>query len=171
MKVSKKNFIIPIIIVCSIVLVLSCITPILYFLHQSKWQYTADFETYVDSLKTVAYYCKDVFEENPSVNGRDYISYSKRSLYYKTKKLDMPLEVQHAVARIGEAFDDEGYLDTIRYNESRISFSIINGRYALVYSFNDEKPKYVNSPDESGGISVKKIENNWYHVVKNTSLF
>ena len=169
MKVSK-TIIITFVTIRFVVLILSCVIPVAYFLHQTKWQYMADFETYGDSIKIVAYYCREFFEENVSADKQRYISYNRQSLYYNAEELDMPLEVKNAAARIGDAFDDEGYLDTIEYYEERISFEIINGRYALVYSFNDEKPKFVNSPEEDGGFSVKKIEDNWYHVAKNLSL-
>jgi hypothetical protein len=51
-----------------------------------------------------------------------------------------------------------------RIKRNRISLNIENGRYALVYS-PGEKPLWINIPDEQKDIKVKKINDDWYHVV------
>lgn len=81
--------------------------------------------------------------------------------------MDIPDDVRPSLETIcDQGFPDkDSTLDVIRIQGSRVSFNIENGRYALVYS-PDEKPTWINFPDEQGDIKVKKINDDWYHVVR-----
>ncbi len=169
MKISKKIFIVPtvaLIILTAFVMLLLLVPRVPGFMitYVSQWQYAVDFDEYGDDFKAVAEYCREFFEGH----SEGYIGYNYGYyLSYDGERISLPSDVNKSVQKIAYAFDNEGYLDSIRYHENRISFQISNGQYALVYSFDDKKPAFVNSPEEKWSISVRKIEDNWYHAAKN----
>ena len=61
--------------------------------------------------------------------------------------------------------DKDSKLDTISISGNRVTFGIVNGEYALVYS-PDETPKGVNDASEKERPYIRKINANWYHVTK-----
>ena len=80
--------------------------------------------------------------------------------------MDIPDNVRSSLETICDyGFPDkDSILDVIRIQGNRVSFNIENGRYALVYS-PDEKLTWINFPDEQEDIKVKKINDDWYHVI------
>lgn len=62
---------------------------------------------------------------------------------------------------------DHTSLDAIRVYENFVSFGVVTGRASFIYSENNKKPSFVNSPDESGKKPfVKKITDNWYYACR-----
>lgn len=165
-----------------IIAVLFCIfeifkTPITIFVfcQSYKWVYNIDnFDEYHKDLLTVADFCRNFFETREyDTKERCYITYKrgykdrKCSLIYDTEEIPLSDEVQKAAERINEVFDDpDAFLETIDYDDGRISFQTFNGQYALVYSFDDKKPTFLLYPEEEEKIYVKKIEKYWYNVVR-----
>lgn len=148
----------------------------LMFSHTYQWQYIVnDFDEYEEDFQAVADYAKEFFvsgQENSGSNsnwiavGVDTITHES-TLYYDGGYLDASREICESVRRIDtEAFNKYAHFDVLRYYDGRIAFETTNGVYALVYSFDDEPPTFVNSPDEDGKYLIKKIKPHWYHVVK-----
>lgn len=81
--------------------------------------------------------------------------------------LTLPDDVALSLDRISKKGfpNKDSNLDVIRIHEGRISFCIVNGNYALVYS-PDKKPSWLHAPNENIGVEVKKIQDGWYHVVE-----
>lgn len=58
-------------------------------------------------------------------------------------------------------------LDFISVNGNYIVFGIVTGRGSLIYSVNDEKPNFINSPGDKENYKwsrVRKVTDNWYFV-------
>lgn len=62
--------------------------------------------------------------------------------------------------------DDQPWERVVVY-DGFVAFSNVNGRVSIVYSVNDERPKYVNGPLKAPGynyVGCKKITDHWYYV-------
>lgn len=161
-----------------IALIAAAFSPMLYFLYVSKWRcevqnfsdYKADFERMVNVIEE---YFKDKAELRDSDDGYalfvDYdVTNKLHYLSYDNQRIKLSDQEQSSLEIIADdAFCRESDADfsCIRYCYGRISFGITTGYYSLVYSFDDSKPVYVNTPNENKEVSVKKIEKQWYHVV------
>ena len=140
------------------------------FAYICTWKYNANFEEYSEEFILV----KDYVINQYSCADDTYIvaSFNKDSEEYylydpeKNIELSSSKEVVKAIETIEtKAFSDkDANFDIIRIQGERISFCISNGKYALVYSPN-EKPTWVNDPNEKEGVYVKEIADGWYHVV------
>lgn len=142
----------------------------LMFGYSHLWKLTADFETYAEDFILVKDYIAGEFsgETDKTV----FVSYSEgqgiglldRDTY---EYLELPSDVRASL----KAIDKDGFphkdanFDAIKIHEGRISFCV-SGTYALVYSPN-QKPSWLNSPDEDCKIKVKSIGDGWYHIVEN----
>lgn len=135
-----------------------------------KWKHTADFDKYKSEFIIVADY---VLKEN-STGYRKWFFVSITDSYGRTlfdpdknNYVELPVDVRESLETICDyGFPNkDSVLDVIRILRGRVSFCIENGRYALVYSPN-EKPTWLDSPDEDRTIEVKKIEDGWYHVIE-----
>lgn len=59
---------------------------------------------------------------------------------------------------------DKHSLEFIYVYDSFVVFGIINKRESLIYSANDKRPLYVNSPDENPKwFNIRKVTDNWYY--------
>ena len=55
-------------------------------------------------------------------------------------------------------------LDGFSVYENFVSFGVVSGSAAFIYSENGQKPTFVNNPDEGGKKPfVEKIVDNWYY--------
>lgn len=60
---------------------------------------------------------------------------------------------------------DKNSWDRVYVYDTFVTFGNINGRESLVYSVEDKRPSYINSPDEKDKhVAVKKITDHWYYV-------
>ena len=144
----------------------------MYIVASSNWSYKIDdFDEYKNDFQIVADFAKDYFESEDFDMDEDYKicylvpKYDKiSSSYYfwssADEEIELPDDVEKSLYTLDtEAFKDkDARMDHIRYNEGRITFCTNNGQYAVVYSFDDKKPAFVNVPDENNKIGVKKIE-------------
>ncbi len=96
---------------------------------------------------------------------------SKNHYLYHDLRFDLSKKEQASLNRITEeAFVSEldSKLCCIRFSSDRISFHIEGGHYALVYSFDDKPPTYVNEPNDDEKVLVQRADKNWYHIFRNT---
>ncbi len=162
-------FIIP--LLAAIIYVLAYyVIPYAMFIYNDIWHYSADYEEYADDFNLVRDYFATEF---PSETGRWIAISNEGSPGIKVFDTDtkeyvsVPGDVISSLEIIrNDAFRHKDSLfDAIGIHGDRISFCIENHHYALVYSPN-EKPTWVNSPDEDDAVRVKSIGDGWYHVVK-----
>ena len=140
---------------------------VMIFDNTHSWKLSADYEKYEDDFNVVKNYVATTY----SGKWGKVLSVSNHNgeitLYDQDvgEYLDLPDDVASSLDTIrNNGFPDkDSVLTTIRIYEERIYFCISNLRYALVYS-PDEKPTWVNSPDENADIKTKKIEDGWYHI-------
>lgn len=138
----------------------------LMFSYTSLWKYSANYEDNADDFHVV----KNYIEAEFSSENDKWLSVSSFGIYDPDTNayLQLPSEVAlslQAIYRNGFP-DKDANFDIIRIHSDRISFGIENGRYALVYSPN-QKPSWLNSPNEDFDVRVKPIKDGWYHVVRN----
>lgn len=170
----------PIIIsVILIFLFLLCYAPFWIFSYVHMWKYKVeDFDIFENDFEILCEYTEEYFESisASSEDGSNFlvIRYDKESqnhtLWYSSELLTLDAKVQSSLNNIAsEAFnsDLDSNLYSITYRPQRISFGIDNGQYALIYSVDDKKPTFVNTPDENKKTAVKKVKDNWYHIVIN----
>ena len=165
----KRN---AIILVCILILIVLSIifnipTHIGYYI--SRWNDKVNnFYIFENDFTAVAEFCRDFFENDNTDHGSDYFYYEDNSLIYDGEYLPLSDELKNSVHNIRNAFKkNNSALRIIRYYDTGIYFQIENGQYALYYSFNGEKPKFIPASNNACNISVRKINENWYHVIKN----
>ncbi|MBE5888340.1 MAG: hypothetical protein E7283_05815 [Lachnospiraceae bacterium] len=165
----KKGIII-VIVVIVFLLFLTRVFPLLLFSYTNTWKYTAEYEEYVEEFNAI----KDYILESYQGEEDKYLSVSytvdKNIRLYDAdegKYLESPEDVNEALEAIfREGFPNkDSSLDVIRIHNNRISFCITNGNYCLTYS-PDEKPSWINGPEEERHIWTRNLENYWYHVVE-----
>ena len=80
----------------------------------------------------------------------------------------LTLEQQQAFITVKSVFRlDHNSLSYLYVNDNFVSFGILNGRASFVYSASNEKPDFVNFPNEGKNkIFVEKITDNWYYTCK-----
>ena len=157
-----------VIILCALVILFAM--QLIYFDYIHTWKYSADYEKYEQDFETVVKY---ILKEYPDETHRWFsvsVTDSKgRSLYDLeiNDLLDLPDDVRASLETICDfAFPDkDSNLDMISISGKRVTFGIVNGEYALVYS-PEETPKWVNDASEKESPLIKKINTNWYHVKK-----
>ena len=171
-KQLKKRGIILITIICSILIVIIGV-PCAYYLtfsYMFKWDCAVEnFDRYEEDFLSVASFCLEFMDEKNAINDNrgDYLTYRQHSLSYRGTTVSMPSEVQISVRVIDNAFPNpDETLNIIRVYKNFVLFCTDQGHYSFVYSVNDKKPTFLNTPTEEGvSISVKKEKNHWYHVV------
>lgn len=139
--------------------------------YNHSWKYSADYKNFADDFDLVKNYITTTFPTESDkwlsvTNDED----GEATLFNPETEsyLVLPGDVVSSLTSIRKsAFTDkDSNFDTIRIHENRISFCISNGEYALVYS-PDQKPSWVNSPNENTRVKIKAIQDGWYHVTKN----
>lgn len=175
MKKYKNTIIISIVSVLLVIFVVSL--PFLYFLHVSTWKYKVeDFDRFENDFETMIDFTKEYFESKETdlatkkfiYTGYDTVSKNYTLWDYSVEdpqKIDITKEVQASLNVIANsAFDQrvDSNFHSISYHADKICFGIDNGQYCLVYTFNDNKPKFEG---ESKRVYTDKIKENWYHVV------
>ncbi len=167
----SKSWKISIVVISTIIFIAAgYVLPLLVFGYIDRWSYNADFENYESDFCVVREYVGKRFasEDGKWVAVAITDKYD-RALYDPdtNEYVDVPDNVRDSLKTIDVyGFPDkDSNLDIILIQGDRVSFNIENGRYALVYSPN-KKPTWVGFHDEQEDIKVKKINADWYHVVK-----
>ena len=171
----KRTAVISIGVVLLVIFVLSL--PFLYFVHTSTWKYKVeDFEHFENNFTTMVTFTKEYFvskEVDTTTNHYLYTGYDTVEKNYtlwdysnkNSNKINITKTVQTSLNAIAkDAFDQrvDSNFHSISYCADKICFGIDNGRYCLVYTFDDKKPKFE---EENKKVYIDKIKNNWYHVV------
>ncbi len=164
------GFIVVAIVIVILVVNILYMIPVAFFSYIGTWKYTAEYEAYADEFHLVKDYFIEAF---PEESDRSWLisNYKDQGIrvYDANAKayVSVPGEVRAALDTIDRcAFSDkDSDFDRIRIQEGRISFGIANHRYALVFS-PEQKPTWVNSPNEKFDSKIKSIGQGWYHVVR-----
>lgn len=134
-----------------------------------RWKYSvSNFDKHYDDYAGVMEIAKG-YEGEVQQTGIHYLTvdhdHGNCYLSYQGKRIELNQQQQDSLNTVDQSFTyKDSVFDTVRIYDNRISFNIENGQYALVYSFNDTKPSFVNHPEEDWKIYVKKLINNWYNV-------
>ena len=140
------------------------------FDYMSTWKYNANFNDYEREFVLIKDYIEDNAEQDKvrfyytsALEDHPYQLYNSTTKEY----MDCSEEVYDALKTISkEAFEDkDSHFSEITYDNGRIIFSGEGIAYGLIYS-PDGKPTYLNSVDEDFDVKVKKIQKDWYHVVR-----
>ena len=166
----KKHAIQIFVILAITIIIVSCVLTVLcvVFRYTHLWKLSADFETYADDFTVLKNYIQAEF---PNKIDKCLLVSTSDGQGIRLFDLDNDeyLQVPDDVLSSLEVIDKEGFpdldanFDIIRIHKGRISFGIESGHYALVYS-PDQKPSWLNSPDENIKVKVKTIGDGWYHV-------
>ena len=159
----------------NLIVVLVILLFILFFVFMIKnsitFQYKGDFLEYESEITELTLYLKDLFESDEmdaEETGRKLLTYSKKDenyvLYGTNYQKVVPENLNDNFEALDNAFSQEDPVWLIECYENRIAFIIDNGTYALVYTYNDERPTFLSSPDETEKIVVAKIKPHWYNV-------
>lgn len=144
------------------------------YINASRWYYNVkDFDIYYKDFQTLVDVAKRYESETEKSNEHFLLAeYKKGVLYlnYQGKRINLSEEEFKSLNNIPKAFQcKDALFYGIGIYKNRISFNIHGSHYyALVYSADNSKPTYVNTPDENDDVFVKKVRDNWYHVVKDT---
>lgn len=135
------------------------------FSHTHLWALSADYEGFEDDFNSVKNYLAKKYPDESD----KCLAVSKKGLFDTDTDtyLDLPDDVASSLQSIynGAFVHKDSNFDTIRIHEERISFCILNGQYALVYS-PDKKPTWVKSSNKEVKVRVKSLGDGWYHVVE-----
>lgn len=158
------------IIVLSIILLLS--VPILFIIAlygggNSKY-YISDFNLYKNDFQIIADKILTLNELSNSSDGHTVcIDYENHQMVCNLngKNIEMTGEENKALNNVKNAFNYSTPLSRIVIYKNRVTFCTDGNWYAVAYMIDDSKPQFMNVPTECFNIKVKKIENNWYHVI------
>lgn len=172
----KRCFVFIICGILCLLLIIYVVVPIIrlmLFSHASQTKYYAEFQSYKDNFVLIKDFIMEKYPDSwNTCLCVDIMEDGSRTLYdpHIEEYLELPKQVSSALKTIDEhAFPNkDSDFDLIRIYGSRISFSIVNGQYSLVYS-SEGKPTFVNGPNEGCELFVKNLGDGWYHVVKRPS--
>ena len=97
---------------------------------------------------------------------QDYLQLSENdNIEYSVYLFNLTDEKYQALKTIYDNYRlDKHDLDFIGACDNFVSFGIANGRASFIYSVNNEKPNFVNRPDDDyKSIWVEKITDHWYY--------
>lgn len=126
------------------------------------------FLNHQNAYDTIAEFCLSNFDETANSTMIYTYSFSKnmQSLFCSNNEATLQLNDEQikAANTINNTFRlDKHSLECIRVTNDKVIFGIANGRASFIYSKADEKPDFVNTPnDKSERIYVDRITNNWY---------
>ena len=148
--------------------------PVIHFAYAQNWDCQADhFLDYEEDIKKLTEYFKEKFETEGLIDSRDngskwldyyYNQKSKKYILFSSNyDTEIPKDIEKYIQSLESAFPQRVTI-TVNYYDNQISYTCQHGDYSLIYSFNDKKPSFMVSPDETERLIVKKIKPNWYHV-------
>lgn len=166
LKNFNKSFII-LPTVTLILIILFYVGIYIWFGYTSKWKYNVEcFETYRNDFEKVAEFCQDYIRQNEDLEEERLIfvyNFSKKELLCNRQSIKTSEEVKKSFENVKKAFPNkDAKFDSITCDGGKVFFETHNGLYSVVYS-KEEKPQFVDTVHQ--GVS-KKIDDNWYHVVK-----
>ena len=176
-QTTKRSIIICLVVIFTVAIaaaafLASPIGKIMLFDYVSTWKYNANFDDYEREFVLIKDYIEGNVEQDKvrfyytsALEARPYELYNSTTKEY----MDLPEEVYDALKIIDkEAFEDkDSHFSNITYDNGRIIFGGEGIAYGLVYS-PDGRPTYLNSADEDFDVKVKKIQKDWYHVVRDS---
>ena len=119
------------------------------------------------SYDKVATFCYDCYQNSQSsidilvfsiTNDNSLYCYDNREYYSLTD------EQKNSLRIVEETFSlDHHTLESLYVTDNYVIFNIVNGRATFIYSVDNSKPTFVNTPKEdSQYIYVEKIVEHWY---------
>ncbi|HEX2952940.1 MAG TPA: hypothetical protein VHR47_03030 [Bacillota bacterium] len=159
-----------VIILLSILLPLSLL---IYFLMEldtgGNSQYCiSNFSQYHNDFQTIAEKMLAVNEEIKSSEDHtvwiDYKQHQQVFCVLNGERIEMTEEDQKALNRVVNAFDSSTLFDRITMDKNRVTFNTEGNWYAVAYTVDDRKPRFMSDPKETFHIKVKKIVKHWYHI-------
>jgi hypothetical protein len=127
---------------------------------------------YEDEYTQIAELC---YQDYLQLSENDNIEYSVYLFNLDKKRLTSYNPEKHTISLTDEKYQalktiydnyrlDKHDLDFIGACDNFVSFGIANGRASFIYSVNNEKPNFVNRPDDDyKSIWVEKITDHWYY--------
>lgn len=166
MKEKKAIFwgsIVMLIVVIAIVGGGDCITK-----YRELWKDNADFKNYANDFKTISeFLLKEYPEATDKWLGVSIEDVAGRGIYDSdiNNLIECPTEVKAALNTICDfGFpSNTAIFEAIRVCDGNVYFCISNGKYALLYTEENEPIWYDNSVEDKA-IYVSKIEERWYHI-------
>lgn len=125
-------------------------------------QYKADFQLFAD--KMLAFGETQDLSEGFTV----LVDYAKFQISYVKdgQKTPIPLTMSERLSlrNIAVSFDDSTPFTRIHIYKNRVTFCTEENWYAVAYTADDSRPKFMSGPGEYFDIYTLKIEKNWYHI-------
>ena len=127
---------------------------------------------YEDEYTQIAELC---YQDYLQLSENDNIEYSVYLFNLDKKRLTSYNPEKHTISLTDEKYQalktiydnyrlDKHDLDFIGACDNFVSLGIANGRASFIYSVNNEKPNFVNRPDDDyKSIWVEKITDHWYY--------
>lgn len=166
LKSFKKPFVIIHLMAISVAIIVYLIIHI-WFGNTSTWKYCVeDFDTYRKDFEIVTDFCQEYIAQNKDLENERIIfvySSTKKELLCDWKVIEMLETINKSFENVKSAFPNkDAQFDSITVEDGKVYFETHNGLYSVVYS-EEEKPQLVD------GVNLgksRKIDGNWYHVVK-----
>lgn len=128
-------------------------------------EYTQVAKFYYDDFQKYDTDCLYYFTLNQTTNMGNDVACITQGYEHKLK---LSNSIYNSFIKIEESYYlDKSYLESVDVYKGFVSFCNVNGRSSYVYSVNDNKPKYINSPNASNAnerLYISKICDNWYYV-------
>lgn len=147
------------------VLILTFVGIHAWFANTTKWEYNIkNTDDELTHFENVSVYCLEYIDQESRVTNRFIFSYSvgKNALFYNGQRMKLAEDVESSLEEVANAFPNkDAQLDAIICQDGTVYFTTNNGVYSVVYS--------KSIPQSVDGIhngDSKKIDDNWYHVVK-----
>lgn len=139
----------------------------IWFENTSKWKYNVEkFETFREDFEIVAEFCQDYIGQNNDMEKERIIfvyNFSKKELLCNWQNIKLSEEVKKSLENVKIAFPNkDAQFDSITCDEGNVYFETQNGLYSVVFSAKG-KPEYLDGVNKG---TSRKIDDNWYHVVR-----
>ena len=170
LKYFKKPFIIIPVLIPVLVLsvkIISFLVAHILFGYTSTWIYCVeDFGTYRKDFEIVAEFCQEHIAQKGALEKERIIfvyNFKKKELLCDWKNIEVSDEIKKSLENIKIAFPcKDAQFDSITVDERNIYFKTHNGLYSVVYS-KEGRPKLVDGVNKG---KSRRIDDNWYHVVR-----
>lgn len=136
-------------------------------MHPGSWDNKIDFSVYSEDFQRISEAVMTCEEEMNATGDHVFLvtRNGETAIQHQGNPLKLDSVQKQSLQNICVAFiESSAFLECIRYYENRISFHDSNGRYALVYTFDDTQPEFLDLPDEPQEIVIQKAGKCWYHV-------
>lgn len=166
LKSFKKPFVIVPIVALGVI-ILFYLGIHICFNNTSTWKYCVeDFDTYREDFEMVAEFCQNHVAQNEALENENIIfvyNSTKKELLCDWNVIETSETMNKSFENVKSAFPNkDAQFDSITVENGKVYFETHNGLYSVVYS-EEEKPQLVD------GVNLgksRRIDGNWYHVVK-----